>query len=67
YLARVECPVLLMYGERGSDYQNFEKPGLATAKRARSVHIPNGGSFAHQDNPQATAKVIVDFLAEKEG
>ena len=67
YLARAECPVLLMYGERGTNYDGFEGPGLKRAKRARSVHIPNAGSFAQQENPRATEKIILDFLAEKAG
>jgi pimeloyl-ACP methyl ester carboxylesterase len=64
YLARVTAPTLLMYGERGSDYQQYEKPGLATAKHARSVHIPDAGAFAQMDNPRATEEIILEFLAE---
>ncbi len=65
YLARVTAPTLLMYGEIPNQYIEYEKPGLAIAKRARAVHIPKAGAFVHQDNPQATAKALLDFLAEK--
>lgn len=66
YLGHVQCPTLLMYGALGFDYQEYEKPGLAAAKRGRSVHIPAAGSFAQQDNPRATENIILDFLAEKD-
>ena len=64
YLAQVQCPTLLMYGERGQNYEKYEKPGLATAKKARSIHIPNAGSFAQMDNPRTTEKIILEFLSE---
>jgi pimeloyl-ACP methyl ester carboxylesterase len=62
YLPRITADTLLIYGERGG-YKEFEAPGKAGLKKARSVHIPNAGSFTHQDNPVETARVIMDFLA----
>lgn len=64
YLPRITAPTLLIYGERGG-YKEFEAPGKAGLKRVRSVHIPDAGSFTHQDNPRATEKVLLEFLAEK--
>ena len=65
YLARVTAPTLLIYGEVPNQYSEYEKPGLATAKRGRAVHIPKAGAFAHQDNPRATEQALLEFLAEK--
>ena len=57
------APTLLIYGERGG-YHEYEKPALANLKRAKASHIPNTGSHTHQDDPPATAKVVLAFLAE---
>jgi pimeloyl-ACP methyl ester carboxylesterase len=62
YLARVQAPTLLMYGVNPNQYHEYEKPGLAVMKRGRSVHIPNAGAFAQQDNPRETEKIILDFI-----
>ncbi len=61
YLPRITADTLLIYGERGG-YKEFEAPGKAGLKKVRSVHIPNAGSFTHQDNPTETAKVVLEFL-----
>lgn len=61
YLPAITADTLLIYGERGG-YKEFEKPGKAGLKNVRSVHIPNAGSFTHQDNPTETAKVVLEFL-----
>ena len=62
-LPKITAPTLLIYGERGG-YHQYEKPGLAGLKRVRSVTIPNAGSHTHQDDPRATEKVALAFLAE---
>jgi pimeloyl-ACP methyl ester carboxylesterase len=62
YLPRITAPTLLMYGERGG-YKQFEAAGKAGLKNVRSVVVPGGSSFAHQDQPEATAKLAMDFLA----
>jgi len=61
YLARIQAPTLLIYGERGG-YKQFEAPGKAGINDVRSLHIADAGSFTHQDNPEVTAKVLVDFF-----
>ncbi|MBM3516082.1 MAG: alpha/beta hydrolase [Alphaproteobacteria bacterium] len=61
YLPMIKADTLLIYGERGG-YKQFEKPGKAGLKKVRSVHIPNAGSFTHQDNPTETARVALEFL-----
>ncbi len=62
-LPKITAPTLLIYGERGG-YHEYEKPALAGLKRARAITIPNTGSHTHQDDPAATAKVVLSFLAE---
>jgi len=64
YLARVTAPTLLMYGVHPNQYHEYEKPGLAVMKRGRSVHIPNAGAFAQQDNPRDVEKIILEFIAK---
>ncbi|MDX2222429.1 MAG: alpha/beta hydrolase [Rhodospirillaceae bacterium] len=62
YLPRITAPTLLIYGARGG-YKEFEAVGKAGLKSVSSVHIPDAGSFTHQDNPAATADVALKFLA----
>jgi pimeloyl-ACP methyl ester carboxylesterase len=61
YLPQIVAPTLLMYGALGG-YKQFEAVGLANIPKVKSVHIPNASSFAHQDQPAATAQFIMDFL-----
>jgi pimeloyl-ACP methyl ester carboxylesterase len=62
YLPQIAAPTLLIYGANGG-YHQFEAAGLAGLRDGRSAHIPDSGSFTQQDNPAATAKVLLDFLA----
>jgi pimeloyl-ACP methyl ester carboxylesterase len=62
YLPRITAPTLLMYGEKGG-YKQFEAVGKAGLKDVRSVIVPGGSSFAHQDQPEATARLAMEFLA----
>jgi pimeloyl-ACP methyl ester carboxylesterase len=62
YLPRITASTLLMYGKLGG-YKQFEEVGLSKIPNVKSVHIPEASSFAHQDQPQATAKLMADFLA----
>jgi pimeloyl-ACP methyl ester carboxylesterase len=62
YLPRITASTLLMYGKLGG-YKQFEAVGLAKTPTVKSVHIPDASSFAHQDQPQATARLMMEFLA----
>ena len=62
YLPRITASTLLIYGERGGCKQ-FEAMGLSKIPNAKSVRIPNASSFAHQDQPHLTAKLMMEFLA----
>ena len=62
YLPNIAAPTLLMYGALGG-YKQYEAVGLAKIPKVKSVHIPEASSFAHQDQPQATAKLMMEFLA----
>jgi len=52
-----------MYGAKGG-YKQFEAVGLAKIRTVRSVHVPDASSFAHQDQPTATARLMMEFLAQ---
>ncbi|MDX2224668.1 MAG: alpha/beta hydrolase [Rhodospirillaceae bacterium] len=62
YLPRITAPTLLIYGANGG-YKQFEAVGRAGLKDVAVATIPAAGSFAHQDNPAATARVLRAFLA----
>lgn len=62
YLPRITASTFLMYGEKGG-YKQFEAPGLAKIPKVRSFHVPKASSFTHQDEPQATAQAILEFLS----
>ncbi len=61
YLPRITAPTLLIYGANGG-YHQFREAGLAGLRDGRAVVIPDVGSFTQQDNPAATARVLIDFL-----
>lgn len=62
YLSRMTASTLPMYGTRGGCKQ-FEAMGLSKISKAKSVHITDASSFAHQDQPVITAKTMMEFLA----
>jgi pimeloyl-ACP methyl ester carboxylesterase len=62
YLPRITAPTLLMYGKLGG-YKQFEPVGLSKVPKVKSVHIANASSFAHQDQPIETARLMLEFLA----
>jgi len=62
YLPRITASTLLMYGEKGG-YKPYEAAGLAKIPKVKSVTVPGASSFTHQDQPRATAQLMMDFLA----
>jgi pimeloyl-ACP methyl ester carboxylesterase len=62
YLPRISASTLLIYGEKGG-YKPFEAVGLAKIPKVKSVDVPGASSFAHQDQPKATAQLMMDFLS----
>ena len=60
-LTRVEVPTLLLYSDAGS-YVRFPAMGMKLLRNGRSVILPGGGSFMHQEKPVETASTIRDFL-----
>ena len=60
-LQRVEVPTLLLYSDAGA-YVRFPALGMQLLRRGRTVILPGGGSFMHQEKPVETAAAIRDFL-----
>lgn len=60
-LARVKAPTLLIYPDRGH-YERYIEVGKKTLPSARIVQVMNTGSFIHQEKPEETARLMLDFL-----
>ena len=72
-LARVEAPVLLAWGERGTDrhqalaggnYGRFVEPALARLAHGEKRLIGASGAFPHEEAPAATAEAVLSFLRQ---
>jgi 3-oxoadipate enol-lactonase len=70
-LPRVAAPVLLAWGERGTDrhqalaggnYGRFVEPALARLARGEKHLIGASGAFPHEEAPAATAAAVLSFL-----
>ncbi|MBM3140448.1 MAG: alpha/beta hydrolase [Chloroflexi bacterium] len=64
-LARVEQPVLVIWGER-DPYLGRELAQVEPrwAPRARTVRLPEAGHFVHAEEPERVNHLLVDFLRE---
>jgi pimeloyl-ACP methyl ester carboxylesterase len=63
FLRRIECPVLIVEGRESQPAQRPDKQARLDALRdKRFVQIDNAGHMVHQDNPQALAALLADFL-----
>ena len=60
-LPRIEAPVLLAYGDSGN-YGRFTDAAAAQLKNSRIEAIQGASAFPHQDKPEETATLIMDFL-----
>jgi pimeloyl-ACP methyl ester carboxylesterase len=66
FWADVQCPVLIVEGER-SDIRLPEEEGKrrwSSFPRWRSVVVPGTGHMVPRHQPQALARLLVDFLEE---
>jgi pimeloyl-ACP methyl ester carboxylesterase len=63
FLRRIECPVLLVEGKESHQTRRTDKQERfeAIANR-RHVIIENAGHMVHQDNPEALAASVIEFL-----
>jgi pimeloyl-ACP methyl ester carboxylesterase len=63
FLRRIESPVLIVEGEQSNHIHRPDKQARLNALRdKRLVQIENAGHMVHQDNPQALAAVLANFL-----
>ena len=60
-LPRIEAPVLLAYGDSGN-YGRFTDAAAVQLKNSRIEAIQGASAFPHQDKPEETATLIMDFL-----
>lgn len=64
-LAAIKCPVLLVVGRQDAwSPVSQHEDMLALLPDARLVVIENAGHFAPVEQPEATADVLVPFLAD---
>ena len=61
YLPRIKARTLLVYGG-GPAYAAHRAGAMKLLPDVRDVTIPGSGAFVHQQKPDETAKVILDFL-----
>lgn len=63
FLRRIECPVLIVEGRESQQTQRPDKQARLDALRDKCfVQVDNAGHMIHQDNPQALAALLADFL-----
>ena len=60
-LARVKAPTLLIYPDRGH-YERYIEVGRNTLPSAKIVQVKNTGSFVHQEKPEETARLMLEFM-----
>lgn len=60
-LPRIEAPTLLTYGANGN-YGRFTDDANALLKNGQVEAIRDASAFPHQDRPEETATLILDFL-----
>ncbi|HWU02565.1 MAG TPA: alpha/beta hydrolase [Novosphingobium sp.] len=63
YLPRIAAPTLLINADRGN-YVKYAEVGMRLIPHARRATIAGAGSFVHQEQPEATAALMVPFLEE---
>jgi 3-oxoadipate enol-lactonase len=66
-LAELACPVLAMAGDLDANYLPFLTLYQERIPRCDTVVIPRSGHFPWQENPEATTRVIDEFLLKTWG
>jgi pimeloyl-ACP methyl ester carboxylesterase len=63
FLRRIECPTLTIEGKESHQANRTDKQERFEAiSNRRHVVIKNAGHMVHQDNPEALAQTVSDFL-----
>ena len=66
FLRRIQCPVLIIWGERG--YRSLRADAdrrLAALARRSTVEIPEAGHMVHHDDPEGLARAATEFLNQE--
>lgn len=61
-LSRVTAPTLVVYGEKDRAYAKYRAGAEAALPDATFLEIANSGAFAMQEEPDALARVLNDFI-----
>lgn len=63
FLRRIECPVLMVQGKesRQTPRPDVQERSSAIARHT-TAEIKDAGHMVHQDNPEALAEVVLEFL-----
>ncbi len=65
FLRRIECPVLIVEGKESHQTERPDKQQRLNAIRdKRLAEVDRAGHMVHQDNPQALADFVSDFLLD---
>lgn len=63
---QLPCPTLIIYGQldraNGGIFPKSSRAWAARQPRAQQTAIPNAGHTAHQDNPETSNSILIDFL-----
>lgn len=65
-LPRVKAPNLVVFGSRDPDFPDPAAEGRAITAltHGTSIVIPDAGHYPHEEDPEGTARLVADFLAE---
>ena len=65
FYRRIECPVFVIQGKESRQTARPDmQQRLEPIRDCRRVDINRAGHMVHQDNPEALAKAVIDFLTE---
>ncbi len=65
FLRRIDCPVLIVEGKESHQTQRPDKQArLDVLRDKRLVQVGHAGHMVHQDNPEALADLLADFLQD---
>ncbi len=63
FLRRIDCPVLIVEGKESHQTQRPDQQARLDALHdKRRIRVDHAGHMVHQDNPEALADLLVDFL-----
>ncbi len=64
-LARLDAPVLTIFGGADDHFPDPEAEAASVAKRTRGSFqmVPDAGHYPHVERPDLVAPMILDFLA----